>query len=76
MGYYTTVKKNEGNHTLTNKKNPPNHTVNENNCRTCTFCCHLRKAMKFYTGLSTKKKIFWNCTVQYSSCQPRMTTDP
>lgn len=29
MGYYAAVKKNEGNHILTNVKRPPNQTINK-----------------------------------------------
>ena len=35
----------------------------------------VEKAMKFYIGLSTMKKIFWICRVQYGSYQPHVTTD-
>ena len=39
------------------------------------FMPFVENTMKFYIGLSTMKKIFWICIVQYSSYQPHMTTD-
>ena len=73
MGYYTT-KKNEGNHILTTKNLQFIQLIKKMEDM-YIFMPFVEKAMKFYIGLSTMKKIFWICRVQYGSYQPHVTTD-
>lgn len=65
MGYYAAVKKNEGNHILTNVKRPPNQTINKQTAEHEHFDAIYKekKTMKVYPGLSKMRGMFWICTV-------------
>lgn len=51
MGYYAAVKKNEGNHILTNVKRPPNQTINKQTAEHEHFDAIYKGGEKNYEGL-------------------------